>query len=430
MRAATLQAIPLFGAAKALEAYAQGGALHEAASGFERREAFGRNLALIRSHSKALAISDDLILALTNSHLALSQMGERPDPKIRREAADYLAALFVQIESRMARSPHEDTSAMAVLNRHLDVILVAGTMLGIAVGIGFGVATSIAVTRHIRQVAGEMWDRTSLVAESAGDVVAVSGQLTQIAAQQTQSIEKSNASLADVNAIAKANADHAREARNLSHANRQATDHSAIEMATLQRAMGEMTSASRNIAKILKSIDEIAFQTNLLALNAAVEAARAGDAGLGFAVVADEVRSLAQRATAAARESAIQIGDAVAKSQHGVDIASKVEASLRVVVADTHRVDEIIAQIATASGAQAKRLESAVHAMGHIDQLTHDNAASAAQTADTARQLEVQIRELRNKLSVLLDQQSRVVAEAGGDAAAALCQSKLLLSAS
>jgi methyl-accepting chemotaxis protein len=349
---------------------------------------------------------------------------------MRSEAADSLAALSAQIESRMTQSPQGDISAMAVLNRHLDVILVAGTMLGIAVGIGFGVATSIAVTRHIRQVAGEMWDRTSLVAESAGDVVAVSGQLKQIAAQQTQSIEKSNASLADVNAIAKANADHAREAQALSHANRQATDHSAVEMTTLQRAMGEMTSASRNIAKILKSIDEIAFQTNLLALNAAVEAARAGDAGLGFAVVADEVRSLAQRATTAARETAVQIGDAVAKSQHGVDIASKVEASLRIVVADTHRVDEIIAQIANASGAQAKRLESAVHAMGHIDQLTHDNAASAAQTADTARQLEVQIRELRNKLSVLLDQQSRVVAEAGGDAAAALCQSKLLLSAS
>src|SRR6185295_3293520 len=101
------------------------------------------------------------------------------------------------------------------------------------------------------------------------------------------------------------------------------------------RALGNMVSSmtsiqdsSAKVARIIKTIDEIAFQTNILALNAAVEAARAGEAGMGFAVVADEVRNLAQRSAQAARDTAGLIEESITRSREGSAKVAQVATSI------------------------------------------------------------------------------------------------------
>jgi hypothetical protein len=329
--------------------------------------------------------------------------------QIRQEAAQTLRGLATgsipsaeQIRETELRLQTAEKS-FATRSHWLETAMGIGTLVGIALGIGFGVVTSIAVTRHLRGLANRIWQDTAQVAHSATQVAMSSRDLAAASSQQAASLEETSASLTQVNSIVRTNADHARDARAISRENRSAAERSAREVGELQTAMQGMSAASANISKIVHSIDEIAFQTNLLALNAAVEAARAGEAGAGFAVVAEEVRNLAQRSAQAARETTEKIDDAMTRSTLGAEIAARVEQLLRTSMKETQRVDDLIARIAEASVEQAKGLDQAVQAMGRIDQLTQSNTISADQTAAVAEQLDRETAAMRRHLSGLMD---------------------------
>ena len=82
--------------------------------------------------------------------------------------------------------------------------------------------------------------------------------------------------VSEIEAQTKSNANNTTDASRLANATRQTIGSQLAEIRRLNEMMHAIQESSRQITRINKVIDEIAFQTNILALNAAVEAARAG----------------------------------------------------------------------------------------------------------------------------------------------------------
>ena len=154
--------------------------------------------------------------------------------------------------------------------------------------------------------------------------------------------------------------------------------------------MDEISKASEETSKIIKTIDEIAFQTNLLALNAAVEAARAGEAGSGFAVVADEVRNLAMRAADAAKNTADLIEGTVKRIQEGSNIVQRTSAEFSRVAASSTKMSELVGEIAAASSEQSQGIEQLNKAVSEMDKVVQRNASNAEESASASQEMNSQ----------------------------------------
>ncbi len=228
------------------------------------------------------------------------------------------------------------------------------------------------------------------VAAGAHQMSSTSQAMSQGATEQASSLEQIVSSMNEIASQTKHNAENARQANMLAGETKMLAERGNERMNRMVDAMHEINDSSRNISRIIKVIDEIAFQTNLLALNAAVEAARAGKYGKGFAVVAEEVRNLAARSAKAARETADLIEGSVKKAVDGTQMADKTATALHEIVTAAGKMTDLVAEIAAASNEQAQGISQITQGLGQVDQVTQQNTAHAEESAAAAEELSSQ----------------------------------------
>jgi methyl-accepting chemotaxis protein len=293
-------------------------------------------------------------------------------------------------ETRIETEMHNMLAAVIEgdLSRRLEV----QGRAGLSAMLGNGVNQ---LTNGLAQLVGQAQVSADEIHRAAREIASGNADLQQRTEQQSASLEQTASSMEEMTSTVKQNADNAGQANQLARTARNQAEAGGAVVGRAVQAMSTINDASRRIADIIGTIDEIAFQTNLLALNAAVEAARAGEQGRGFAVVASEVRNLAGRSATAAREIKELIADSVRKVEDGSVLVTQSGETLQQIVMAVKRVADIVAEIAAASREQSSGIGQVNTAIGQMDAMTQQNAALVNQAGQVAESMAQQAQSLR-----------------------------------
>jgi uncharacterized protein YoxC len=260
---------------------------------------------------------------------------------------------------------------------------------------------SNSLTKPINKIISTLELTSKNVYAASTQVSESSQQLAEGSSQQAATLEETAASLEEISSTIQGNADSAREADRLNKETHEVVGKADSSMQLLKASMEEISKASEETSKIVKTIDEIAFQTNLLALNAAVEAARAGESGAGFAVVADEVRNLAMRAADAAGNTAELIETTVKNIKDGAKLVVDTASAFDEVSGSSKKAGELTGDIAAASGSQAQGIEDINKAVIDMDKIVQHTAANAQESASASLELNKEAARMKEMVHAL-----------------------------
>ena len=362
-----------------------------------------RGLSVLRTQAAGLdAARADVFKGMTTADAATKEAARQKagalttgTEQLRKQLTELSAAAAAQLDARLAENTgqiHQQRYANLVLA----IIVIS---LG---GVTFILIIQRSVMRPVRRVAASLGETSQRVETAAGTVRESGHRLASGASQQAASLEETSASMEELSSMTRRNADSA-ESANATMQREVGPNFQRIQerLNRMDHAMTQTLTASKETAKIIKTIDEIAFQTNILALNAAVEAARAGEAGMGFAVVAEEVRNLAQRSAEAARNTQDLLDNSTTRLGETAAHFREVTAAITENSQLGKKVSDLVAEISRASQEQAQGIQEINTAVNQMDQVTQGNAANAEESAAAAEEMAAQAGALREAVGEL-----------------------------
>ncbi len=318
---------------------------------------------------------------------------------------EVIAAIMTQFDKDMESSVDTGLAKSRQSLNHTFANVSQMSLILAAISLLLGFLVSEYLTRSI---VGPLKTIIKGLATGAHQVDSASDQISQAsimmagtASQLAANFEETTASLQEISSAVESNAANAHAAQEQVNNVSQSSQESLITMARMNKVILTIRESSEQTARVIKTIDEIAFQTNLLALNAAVEAARAGDAGKGFAVVASEVRTLAQRSAEAAQETATLIQEAQQNSNLGVSASEDVTKVLDKITAGITAIDDLVTSVTDATNLQAMTIKNIVQATNEVSEVTQSTAATAEESASASEELSAQAGELNSLVNAL-----------------------------